>query len=219
MDEDFNVRYVGKGHGKRAYKVSDRNPHWKNVFKKHKPIVDFVAIKLTEKEALDLEVEMINIYREDGYKLCNLTEGGEGTSGLKPSDETRNKISEAHKGEKCYWYGKQRSAEMRHKISEANKGKQTFLGKQHSEESKNKISEAKKGKKHTAETCKKISESRYGEKNGRAKITVETVLEIKRLLSEGKKVKNIGIICCVPDSMVWSIKYGKTWKHLNVEDK
>ena len=43
--------------------------------------------------------------------------------GKPKSAETRQKMSEAHKGEKCYMYGKHPSAETRQKISEAGKGK------------------------------------------------------------------------------------------------
>lgn len=39
------------------------------------------------------------------------------------SAETRQKISDAKKGEKCYMYGKPKSAETKQKISESKKGK------------------------------------------------------------------------------------------------
>ena len=43
------------------------------------------------------------------------------------SEETRQRMSEAHKGEKCYMYGKPKSAETRQKISDAKKGKHWHL--------------------------------------------------------------------------------------------
>jgi hypothetical protein len=67
------------------------------------------------------------------------------------TDEFRDKISKIHKG-------KTRSDETKNKISEAKKGNKYWLGKIHSDETKNKISEAKKGKTHSEETKQKISE-------------------------------------------------------------
>lgn len=72
--------------------------------------------------------------------------------GLKPSEETRRKLSEALKGRTL-------SDEWKRKLSEANKGKTL------SEEHKRKLSEAKKGKKRgplSEEHKRKISEARKG---------------------------------------------------------
>lgn len=55
------------------------------------------------------------------------------------SEETRNKISESNKGEKCFWYGK------------------TFT-----EETKSKMRESRKGYKHTQESLDKMSLSQKG---------------------------------------------------------
>ena len=95
--------------------------------------------------------------KEYGY---NLTNGGDGMEGYIPSEETRNKLRKANKGEKHPMFGKKRSEETRQKLSEANKGKKR------SEETRKKQSEAKKGKrnhnfgkKRSEETRKKTSET------------------------------------------------------------
>lgn len=49
----------------------------------------------------------------------NFTDGGDGTSGFKHSEETRKKMSESQKGENNPMYGKTLSEEARKKISEA----------------------------------------------------------------------------------------------------
>ncbi len=75
------------------------------------------------------------------------------------SEETKRKISEAHKGKII-------STETRRKLSEAHKGKPTWMkGKHHSEEAKRKNSEANKGKKLGEGHRRKISEAIKGEKN------------------------------------------------------
>ena len=56
------------------------------------------------------------------------------------SAETRKKMSESRKGEKCYIFGKNHSDETRQKMSESHKGKH------HSEDTRKKMSEANNGK-------------------------------------------------------------------------
>jgi group I intron endonuclease len=106
--------------------------------------------------------------------------------GKKHSEENRRKNSERQKGEKAYWFGKERSIEIRKKISESSKGKKL------SEETKRKIGEKSKGRKHTEETKRKMSESKKGEKCvwfGR-KHTEESKLKMIKNNSKSIKVIN-----------------------------
>jgi group I intron endonuclease len=98
---------------------------------------------LTETEAKNKEIELIKQYNSQNRKYgYNLTAGGDGMTGFKTyestkkklseintgkqhTEESRRKMSEAHKGEKAYWYGKQFPDYMRKKISEGKKGKKT----------------------------------------------------------------------------------------------
>lgn len=66
--------------------------------------------------------------------------------GIHHSEETKQKISEGHKGKDGYWKGKDGY----------------WKGKAHSEETKRKLSEINKGKVLSEETKKKMSESRKG---------------------------------------------------------
>ena len=81
------------------------------------------------------------------------------------SEETKRKISEAHKGKSR----KPLSEEHKRKISDTLKGKthseetkRKMRGIHLSEETKRKLSEAHKGKHHSEETKRKISESNKG---------------------------------------------------------
>lgn len=97
----------------------------------------------------------------------NMTDGG--NSVCSHSEETRKKISDAHKGIKFSEEHKRHiseskkgikhTAEQNKKHSERMKGeKNPFWGKQHTEETKRKISEAKKGKKQPIDVVRRISE-------------------------------------------------------------
>lgn len=72
----------------------------------------------------DREVFYINDYKEKGYKLLNIEEGGR--NALK-SEQTKKKLSESkigkYKGELNPMYGKSHTSEVRLKISIANKGR------------------------------------------------------------------------------------------------
>jgi len=91
---DNKIFYVGKGKGRRAYEINNRNNHWKYTFIKHGLIIELVCNFYDEKDAFTLERELISWYGRGN--LCNYTDGGEGLSN--PSDETRRKLSLAHSG-------------------------------------------------------------------------------------------------------------------------
>ena len=90
----------------------------------------------------------------------NFTEGGDGSSGFRYSEESKKRMSEARKG-------KTHSLKTRKKMSESKKGENhPMYGKTHSLETKKKISEANKGennpmygKTHSEKTRKKMSEA------------------------------------------------------------
>lgn len=105
-----------------------------------------IAFAENQKQLDDLEIMYTDKYNcvKNGY---NCEPGGSGYRII--SEKTRNKISSAHKGNKCYWFGKHLSDEHKKKISLSNMGKfGPNLGKKMSEETKRKLSEAHKGCKH-----------------------------------------------------------------------
>lgn len=93
---DGEVFYIGKGQGRRAWSKWGRNQHWHNTVAKYGYTVEILADNLSESAAFDLERSLILICGRSS--LCNLTDGGEGSSGSKHSPETRKKIGERNKG-------------------------------------------------------------------------------------------------------------------------
>ena len=110
------VFYVGKGKGKRASN-KERNKHWHNIVNKaggftYRKIVENVDEEL----AFLAEQERIDQLKKLGIKLCNLTDGGEGSSGAVRSKESKDKISKIHKGKKHSDEYKQKMSEICKKI-------------------------------------------------------------------------------------------------------
>jgi hypothetical protein len=139
LRKDRTPYYIGKGSAKRIYQ---NNGRYCNKPKDKSRII-FLKQNLTEEEAFRHEKYMIAVFgRKDlgtGI-LYNRTDGGEGSSGLVLSEETKKMMSEAKKG-------KSKTEEHRKKLSEVNRGKNNpFYGKTRTEESRKKQSESRKGK-------------------------------------------------------------------------
>ena len=128
--ENPNQRWRGGRHYKKgtAFRFAIEKYGWKNI--QH----NIVSSDLTETEAKWLENYLICYYRTFvGFSDCkgyNMTLGGDGSAGSTPwnkgiprDNETKRKISEAHKGKPTWNKGKHISEESKRKISEAHKGK------------------------------------------------------------------------------------------------
>ena len=96
----------------------------------------------------------------------NMTDGGEGISGMTHSEEARKKIRTAAMGNQR-WLGRKLTEEHKQKLRASNLGK--HAGARHNEEAKRKIAEAGlgrvpwcKGKKLSEKTKRKMSESHKG---------------------------------------------------------
>lgn len=117
---DGEVFYVGKGTRDRAWDKYSRNIHWKRVFEKHGVIIEIVEIFSNESDAFASEIELIKLYSSSF--LTNMTDGGEGVSGLEVSDETRKKLSAARVGNSNA-KGKKWSQSSRDRASQSQKNK------------------------------------------------------------------------------------------------
>lgn len=122
--------------------------------------VEFRIIKegISESEAFILEIELIKKYGkriDNSGNLVNITDGGEGISGFKHSNESKELMSIKHKeliklnggnfkGRKHNRETKQRMSIIQKKICKTRIN--SMQGKHHSEETKRKISEKQKGK-------------------------------------------------------------------------
>lgn len=102
ITQDTNqIFYIGKGRKRRAWAFQKRNKFWKAVASKHGVVVQVLHYELTEQQAFDIETQLIDeLGRRDagcGY-LVNMTNGGEGVAGYKPTADVLKKKSRAIKG-------------------------------------------------------------------------------------------------------------------------
>jgi hypothetical protein len=141
------IFYIGKGVKYRANAKNSRNPYWHNVVNKHGYTVEILAYWNTEEEALSHESLLIGCFKDMGYDLANLTEGGETSA---PSQETKAKISKTLTGRK-------RSLEECKNIAIGQKGRK------HTEEHKAKISAKLIGAKKSDEFRAKMRARRQSE--------------------------------------------------------
>jgi group I intron endonuclease len=178
----------------------------------------------------ELLVREMGTMAPSGY---NLREGG-GSNG-KMSEESKQKISEATRGDKAYWYGKKTSEEHKQKLSDARRGEKHYMfGKKHTEETKQKQSEVKRGEKnpnygktHSGETKQKMSEAHLGDKNRKSKRVYQYNLDGTFINSFGsceeagryfKKNNGTNISICAGDKTGrHKTAYGFKWSYsLNV---
>ena len=147
--------YIGKGQGGRSHSFYGRNILWNEVVTEFgNPDVEILANWDTEEEAFSHEVLLISCFRDMGYKLANLTDGGEGFSGFKRTtpvwnvgvpcrEETKQKLRGQKIGKSATWN----------------------IGRKHSEETKRKCGAKNVGRIHTEEEKKKRAAKLLGNKN------------------------------------------------------
>lgn len=151
----------GRGHSKRSHDLKrSRNAHHRAVVEKYgaENIGIYVFLCESEEAALADEIAAIRQLRSEGFHLANATDGGEGSSGLRPSASTRAKMSAKRKGVKrspetvakmkaagiCFQPGAQGFAGRRHTAEHRASliGNKRALGYVHDEASRQKMREA-----------------------------------------------------------------------------
>ena len=101
---DGRIFYVGKGCGNRAFARSGRNSYWHKVVNKHGFVAVIYHDNMSEVCAHSLEKMLITANRP---KLVNVTDGGEGVSGLRHTEATKRKMVANRKpGYVPYWSGR-----------------------------------------------------------------------------------------------------------------
>jgi len=140
--------YIGVGTSpKRAYSKYGRNTIWKRIAYKHGYTVEVVIDNISRDQALQEEKRLILLYGRINNKtgiLSNMTDGGDGGSGIVWTEEAKSSLSLRYK-ERC-----RVDRSMIEPMQKSNKGRKM------SEETKRKMSITKTGKKLTEEHKAKL---------------------------------------------------------------
>jgi len=182
--------------GRKSIKVKIIHKLWKNGLDFEE---DIILSSLSEDDSFALEIAAIEQYgrinKQTGC-LSNLTDGGEGGSGLIMSEESKRhlsnihkgmfhteeskqKMSEKHKGENSWNYGKKCHPETKEKIGRANKGNQAFKGRKHKPESIEKMKKAKKGQMPSQNTLN-LARKAWKEKGGHTEEAKERIRQAQQ---------------------------------------
>ena len=166
---------------------------------------------LSQEKAKQWEVRLIALFQtnccryknpEYGY---NMTDGGDGTSGFRHTEESIQKMKKPHpsiQGENNIWYGTHLTEEIRDKISERAKERYTipqnnpFYGKKHSEESINQMKEfARKrwSNPEEKEKIRQIAKERFKNPENNPMYGKHHTEEAKEKMRQAKNGKYVGI--------------------------
>lgn len=111
------VFYIGKGKDSRYKSTNRRNKLFKEYYNAHNCKSRKLFEHLSEKDAFSKEKEIIKYYKENtNYKLTNLTDGGDGSSGLIVTEEYRNKMRNLVMGKNNPNYGHKWTKEMKQEL-------------------------------------------------------------------------------------------------------
>jgi len=99
-DQNGKPFYVGKGKGKRAWSRRARNKWWKKIVEKRGLQVKFLVKNVDEELAFLCEQEAISVFKMRGEVLCNMTDGGEGSSGYVQTEQAKEKLRVEKSGKK-----------------------------------------------------------------------------------------------------------------------
>jgi len=182
------VFYVGKGKERRAWDSLQGRNRWHKAIQKHLVSlglefeVRIVVDGLTEREAFAEEIRRIAEHRLAGAKLCNLSDGGEGPSGRKHTEEWKAENSRRMKGRKV-------SEETKKKISDAHKGKQWALGYKKTPEQIEKTRIAQLGRKKSQSEIENMSAAQKRRLSDPAAREVLSVRAQERFSDPGEREK------------------------------
>lgn len=118
---DGRIFYVGKGCHYRHSTTNGRNKYWHRVARKHGWYWEILHSSLPECCAHSIEKMLISALKP---MLVNVTDGGEGVSGLKHTAAAKRKMVENRKpGFVPYWSGKKMPDALKAKFRAAKLGK------------------------------------------------------------------------------------------------
>lgn len=206
-ETDDTIFYVGKGRRDRAKDAYGRNRYWVRTANKHGWYHEIMKKDLPEVCSHCIEIIQIFIGRK--HKITNITNGGEGVSGLVHSEETKRKMTANRKpGFVGCWLGKKMPDEMKAKFRAAK------LGKSQSPEHAQKSRTAKTGKKqprHAVEIVRAAKSKAVENTAGEVFVSAtEAARQMSARLSANCSQGNISMCCAGKRHLA----YGYGWRYV-----
>ena len=85
--------YIGKGNGSRMFSSKGRNEYWKRIVAKAQGFkAILIANNLSEPEAFNFEIAMIEGAKKIGLAVANIAKGGKGSSGFRHTEKFKNEV-------------------------------------------------------------------------------------------------------------------------------
>jgi hypothetical protein len=196
---EYEPFYVGKGCQERCldHVHPGKLQTEKNTYKSRKikkiiseglnPIIEKISCNIFEIDAFELEIKLIKTIGRKNLKLgplTNLTNGGEGFSGLIKTKEHRHKLSVSNLGKKA-------SEETREKI------RQSLIGKPG----------RNTGNKHSEESKKQISKTKQGTISWNATPILQLTKD-GEIIKEWRSARHAAEILCLSQGNIWSVANG-----------
>ena len=186
-----------------------KNSHLQNAYNKYgEDEFEFnVLCQIEDNDKIyEQEKYYIQKYKQNGYTLYNMTDGGEGFFNL--SEECRKIVGEKNRQRML---GAKLSDETKHRMSEARKGRKL------SDKQKQALIEANKHKVVSDETKIKLSKRFEGENSNFAKFTNDDIINIKQMLIDDVDINIIAETFNTSYKYIKSIQYNKRWKHIIID--
>lgn len=197
------IRYIGLTKNSLNARLSkhlrDKYKTYKtNWINSNKPNIGIILIEeniRTKEEACSREIFYISKLKEEGYKLVNTTNGGDGWFHTSLSKKHRENISKNHAN-----------------VSGENN---PMYGKKHTDAVKNFSKILNSGRKHSEDTILFFSKTRTGSGNQNSLLNEKLVLEIRELFKTGcYSKKELSNIFGVKPPAIYKIVNRLTWKHI-----
>jgi hypothetical protein len=178
------IFYVGKGHARRAFDMRRGRNRWhKFIVAKIKEMGLSVQIRvvhsdLEESEAFSREIELIAHWRKKDATLVNQTIGGDGTSGLKHTEEWKEAMRRLN-----LW--KNMSPEAIAKTAAFHKGKKWSLGLKRPREEVERLAALNRGKRRSPDVIERLRAIRLANPTFKGKTHTAEWREKMRALQVG----------------------------------
>lgn len=166
----------------------------------------------SSKEELDAkEIELIREYKSKSPVGYNMTDGGEGTLGFFPGEETRLKMGKAHKGNK-YSLGVKHSEEWKTRKSKQMLGNKIMNGRKLSDKTKEKLSRSLIGNKNSL--GRKLSQETINKRTAKQK-GMKRSEETKAKMRKAFKGRKLSEQARANMVAAWVIRKQKTIRRIN----